>query len=64
MSQVQFEFVEDSLGISVMLMKSNEFLAFVGEDLVVENGTQESLFELTNEKVISVCRRRLLNGIN
>ena len=64
MFQVQFELVENSLGIFIMLMKANEFLAFVGEDLVVENGTQESLFELTNEKVISIRRRGLLNSIN
>ena len=37
--EVKFEFVKNSLGISVMLMKANEFLAFVDEDLVVENGT-------------------------
>ena len=63
MAAMKLESLKNGFGVNVVLVKTDKFLAFVGEQLVVENGTKEGLLEAAQGKSVRIGRRVISESI-
>ena len=63
MAAMKLESLKNGFGVNVVLVKTDKFLAFVGEQLVVENGTKKGLLEAAQGKSVRIGRRVISESI-
>ena len=63
MAAMKLESLKNGFGVNVVLVKTDKFLAFIGEQLVVENGIKEGLLEAAQGKSVRIRRRVISESI-
>ena len=63
MAAMKLKDLKNGFGVNVVLVKTDKFLAFVGEWLVVENGTKERLLETAQGEGVRIRRWVIGEGI-